>query len=82
MPRSDSLLDQWQAENARTTESAGNPDPTTGGGSEEAGDRQLGHPLQVWSASKSLPLPAKAGEVTIIMIAALKSSFFMTLSLG
>jgi hypothetical protein len=25
--------------------------------------------------------PAKAGEVTIIMIAALKSSFFMTLSL-
>jgi len=26
--------------------------------------------------------PAKAGEVTIIMIAALKSSFFMTLSLG
>jgi hypothetical protein len=26
------------------------------------------------------PMPAKAGEVTIIMIAALKSSFFMTLS--
>jgi hypothetical protein len=26
--------------------------------------------------------PAKAGEVTIIMIAALKTSFFMTLSLG
>jgi hypothetical protein len=30
-----------------------------------------------------MPKPAaKAGEVTIIMIAALKSSFFMTLSLG
>jgi hypothetical protein len=29
----------------------------------------------------SMP-PAKAGEVTIIMIVALKSSFFMTLSLG
>jgi hypothetical protein len=30
-----------------------------------------------------LPMPpAKAGEVTIIMIAALKSSFFMTLSLS
>jgi hypothetical protein len=28
------------------------------------------------------PISAKAGQVTIIMIAALKSSFFMTLSLG
>jgi hypothetical protein len=35
------------------------------------------HPLQSPLASA----PAKAGEVTIIMIAALKSSFFMTLSL-
>jgi hypothetical protein len=35
------------------------------------------------SARSRLPQPtppAKAGEVTIIMIAALKSSFFMTLS--
>jgi hypothetical protein len=32
--------------------------------------------------SPLLSPPAKAGEVTITMIAALKSSFFMTLSLG
>jgi hypothetical protein len=50
--------------------------------SEEAGDRQLGHPLQNSPPPMPSPMPAKAGDVTIIMIAALKSSFFMTLSHG
>src|SRR5579864_5362341 len=53
----------------------------TGGRLEEAGDRQLGHPLQPPSPIKgpSLP-PAKAGETTIIVIAAPSTSFFMVFS--
>jgi hypothetical protein len=74
-------LTKWQAANAGRTASGGNPDSTTGGGSEEAGDRQLGHPLQVWSASRGLPPPAKAGEITMTAIAAPKSSLFMGLSI-
>jgi hypothetical protein len=53
-----------------------------GGGSEDAGDRQLGHPLHL-SRSPNLESPgpiAKAGEITIIAIATPKSSFIMTLS--
>jgi hypothetical protein len=74
-------LTTWQAENARPTASGGNPDPTTGGESEEAGDRQLGHPLQVWSVLMSLLPPAKAGEITMTATAAPKSKLFMGLSL-
>jgi hypothetical protein len=70
-------LTRWQAENARPTASGANPDRTTGGGSEEAGDRQLGHPLQVWSVLISLLLPAKADEITMTAIAAPKSGLFM-----
>jgi hypothetical protein len=50
-----------------------------GGGSEDAGDRQLGHPLQNSPPPMPSPMPAKAGEITIIAIATPKSSFFMTL---
>jgi hypothetical protein len=52
-----------------------------GGGSEEAGDRQLAHPLHLPSPlSPSSRLPAEAGETTIIMITAPKSRFFLTLA--
>jgi len=75
-------LTKWQAADAGPTASGGNPDPTTGGGSEEAGDRQLGHALQVCSVLISpWPPPAKAGEITMTTIAAPKSSPFMGLCL-
>ena len=58
--------------------SAGVRSGGTTGGPKTSWYALLLHPLQ----SPLAPIPAKAGEVTIIMIAALKSSFFMTLSLG
>jgi len=70
-------LTKRQTGNADPT--TGNADPTTGGASEDAGDRQLGHALQLWSPT-SKPRP-KAGEITIIVITAPKSSLFMALSL-
>jgi hypothetical protein len=52
-----------------------------GGGSEDAGDRQLGHPLQNSPPPTPSPIAAKAGEITTIMITTPNTSFFMALSL-
>jgi hypothetical protein len=76
-------LTKWQTGDAGPPLVAGNADPTTGGAESEAGDRQLGHPLHLSRSPMPAPPkpPAKAGEIAIIAVTALKSSVFMELSL-